>query len=414
VAKIHHFQLFGLRKQKYNWLLENDLASTKWKELKPESPFHLFIPYDTGLLKEYEQGCKITDIMPINTVGVVTGQDEKTIAYTKKAAEQLAQSHSISKDKIQKILYRPFDERFIVYDSKVVTRPRQEVMRHMLAGENLGLITVRQQSVQMDWSLVGATNSIIESSVISNKTAEINYLFPIYLFPNPEKPLGEKSVWPLGKDGRQPNLDKKFVEEFSKRLGMEFVPERGFHRRDAEGHLCPAEKTKLGPEDVFNYIYAVFHSPEYRKRYAEFLKIDFPRAPMTSNKKLFAKLCELGDELVRWHLLEPGAASRAPTPEIKYPVPGENRVEKGFPKYSEERVYINKEQYFEPVPEEVWNFYIGGYQVLDKWLKDRKGRDLSHEDLEHYRKIVAALSSTIRLMAEIDKAIDSHGGWPIK
>ena len=165
-------------------------------------------------------------------------------------------------------------------------------------------------------------------------------------------------------------------------------------------------ETTFGPEDVFHYAYAVFHSPTYRSRYAEFLKIDFPRLPLTSDPALFAALVRLGRELVAFHLLK--------TPRVddfitSYPVTGDNKVEKV--QYTDGKVYINPRQYFGGVPAEVWNFKIGGYQVCDKWLKDRKGRVLSGEDIRHYQRVVVALQETIRLMAEVIKIITT---WPIK
>ena len=279
----------------------------------------------------------------------------------------------------------------------------------MMAGENLGLISARSnKSGEMNHFF--CTRYIMETKCGESTTQSC--VFPLYLHPDPAKPLGEKRDWPLGKEGRWPNLDKKFVDEFSKRLGMEFDS-----TLSADKSVCGPKDGKYGPEDVFNYIYAIFHSPEYRRRYAEFLKIDFPRVPMTANKKLFQKLCELGGELVAWHLLEEGQTGVSvplSVPRIRYPVSGENRVEKGFPKYDDAkaRVFVNNDQYFDGVPQEVWDFYIGGYQVAVKWLKDRRGRSLSHDDLAHYQKIVVALSETIRLMAEIDKVIDAHGAWP--
>ncbi|HOI69241.1 MAG TPA: hypothetical protein PLN41_05795 [Methanothrix sp.] len=188
----------------------------------------------------------------------------------------------------------------------------------------------------------------------------------------------------------------------------------------------------FGPEDVFDYIYAVFHSPRYRERYAEFLKIDFPRVPLTSDREKFRSLVKLGGELVALHLLESSILAR---PATRYPVVGDNRVEKGHPKYFAPgevgpgsgskggdgdgdgavlevgRVYINKSQHFEGVPPEVWEFQVGGYQVCDKWLKDRRGRQLSYDDLTHYQKMIAALKETIRLMEEVDSAV---GEWPLK
>ncbi|PJA28863.1 MAG: hypothetical protein CO189_03855, partial [candidate division Zixibacteria bacterium CG_4_9_14_3_um_filter_46_8] len=170
----------------------------------------------------------------------------------------------------------------------------------------------------------------------------------------------------------------------------------------------------FGPEDIFHYIYAVFHSPTYRSRYAEFLKIDFPRVPLTSNQTLFRTLCGLGKELVDLHLMEKHGPDLA-----GYPVDGSHQVEKV--RYSEPgkcsaggRVWINDAQYFGNVSPEVWEFHIGGYQVCQKWLKDRKGRTLSYDDQTHYQYIVSALSETIRIMSEIDQAIDQHGGWPIR
>jgi len=153
-------------------------------------------------------------------------------------------------------------------------------------------------------------------------------------------------------------------------------------------------------------MYAIFHSPTYRTRYAEFLKIDFPRLPLTSDKKLFAKLVAKGKELVELHLLKSPKVDEFIT---TYPVSGDNKVEKVS--FTGGKVHINLRQYFGGVPEEVWNFKIGGYQVCDKWLKDRKGRALSGEDITHYQRVVVAIKETIRLMKEIDKAIPQ---WPIE
>jgi very-short-patch-repair endonuclease len=168
------------------------------------------------------------------------------------------------------------------------------------------------------------------------------------------------------------------------------------------------------PEDIFHYIYAIFHSPTYRSRYAEFLKIDFPRVPVTSDVTLFRSLCELGKELVSLHLLESPQVGQFIT---RYPVAGDNRVEKGYPRYVPPkddrpgRININKTQYIEDVSPELWEFYIGGYQVLQKWLKDRQGRQLSYDELTHYQQMVVALHQTMDLMETIDNVIPE---WPIQ
>jgi hypothetical protein len=194
-------------------------------------------------------------------------------------------------------------------------------------------------------------------------------------------------------------------------------------------------KTTFGAEDLFHYMYAILHSPTYRTRYAEFLKMDFPRIPITSNRKLFKALAKLGGELVSYHLLEATDLKVSSKLKTSYPIKGEDEIEKGMPKYfpkgvpglnpkddvSTDRVYISQYyqfkgdgQYFAGITPEVWNFHIGGYQVCEKWLKDRRGRKLEYDDIEHYRKVVRAIERTIELMRDVDKAIDDAGGFPIE
>jgi predicted helicase len=262
----------------------------------------------------------------------------------------------------------------------------------MLAGENLGLIATRQTRDQWDVH--------VSSTICAHKCCsayDINSLFPLYLYPNGGD-LIQSSPWPAGKGGRRPNLSPGFVAECGAKLGSVFVP-------DGVGDL----KKTFGPEDVFHYAYAVLHSPTYRSRYSEFLKIDFPRLPLTSDRKLFARLCAVGAELVGLHLLEV-----VPEPQATYPQSGDSVVDK--PRYKPPtdeaagRVYVNKTQYFDNVPPEVWEFHVGGYQVCQKWLKDRKGRTLSYDDTQTYRKITEALRRTGELMDQIDRAIPN---WPL-
>lgn len=196
---------------------------------------------------------------------------------------------------------------------------------------------------------------------------------------------------------REPNFSSQFIAEVASRLGLTFIP-------DGVGDL----KKTFGPEDVFHYMYAVFHAPTYRARYAEFLKIDFPRLPLTRNLPLFRQLCALGQQLVALHLLEHPKLAH---PKTSFKGTGDNTVAKGYPKYEEETVWVNPTQGFARVPAEVWNFHVGGYQVCHKWLKDRRERTLSADDIAHYQKVVVALSETIRLMHEIDAAIP---GWPLE
>ncbi len=423
-ANIYHTDLYGLRDNKYGWLNSNSIDTTEWIQLNPQAPFYLFFRQNTDLLAEYEPGWKVTDIFPVNSVGIVTARDELTIQWSREEiwktvidfadllpetarlkyrlgedardwkvelAQKDLRSHPYLATKESKpfrellapILYRPFDIRYTYYTGKsrgFHCMPRGEVMRHMLAGENLGLISCRQHSQQSDWSLCGVTNSIIESCVVSNKTKEINYLFPLYLYPNPSNPKElEEPV--------RPNLSPAFLKDITAKLG--YTPT---------------------PETIFYYIYAIFHSPTYRTRYAEFLKIDFPRVPLTSNNQLFTQLAEYGEELVALHLMKSPKLNNPITQFVKNN--GNQIVDAGHPKYTNGAVIINRKgDKFTGVPESVWNFYVGGYQVCQKWLKDRKGRQLSDEDIQHYQGIVVALQETIKLMDKIDQAIP---GFPIQ
>ncbi len=282
--------------------------------------------------------------------------------------------------------------------------PRPDVMYHMLAGPNLGLAIGRAGQVinQNEWNIVYCTKNITDLNLYRRGG---NNLFPIYLYPRTSSSQNKlaSNSWPPGPGGRVPNLNREFVASFESRLNLKFVS-------DGYGDLI----STFGPEDIFDYIYCILHSHTYRNRYAEFLKIDFPRVPLISNLDLFRELCAMGKKLVALHLLESPQLTQLIT---RYTVPGDNFVEKGFPKfvtYEEDQqgyVYINKKQYFEGVPKDVWEFHVGGYQVCERWLKERRGRQLCYNDLTHYQKIIVALNETIRLMAEIDQTIPE---WPIK
>jgi predicted helicase len=237
---------------------------------------------------------------------------------------------------------------------------------------------------------------------------DIGTVFPLYLYGDGQqerKGGGGTMLMALFEPaaaygGRRANLNPKFIADVTQRLGLKWVP---VDRGDL--------KKTVGPEDVFHYAYGVFHSPTYRTRYAEFLKIDFPRLPLTSDLQLFRALAGKGAELVALHLMESPKLDALLT---EYPVKGDNEVEKVQYTDNDQRVWINSTQYFSGVPKAVWDFHVGGYQVCEKWLKDRKTRKLTYDDLQHYQKTVVALHETIRLMAEIDSVVEKHGSWPIK
>ncbi len=451
MATVHHAHLWGPREVyegspknkrlssgKYYWLSHNDLATTEWSQIEPLPPFYFFKPQNTNLLAEYEQGLKVTTIFPVNSVGLYTARDALTIHWSEEAtwnlltdfialpseetrmkynlgndsrdwqvalAQKDVKSSGPSKSHVVPILYRPFDTRYTYYTGisrGFLCMPRQEVMRHMLKGKNVGLITNRQ--VNTDFQHVLCAKTITNDCTVSSETKERSYLFPLYLYPDQNmKGLFDTDVPATGSIARHPNLSPVFISNISNKLGMQFI-------QDGKGDL----QQTFGPEDVFNYMYAVFHSPTYRTRYAEFLKSDFLRLPLTSNADLFHELCKLGDRLVSLHLIE-----KTGPITTKYPVSGNNLVEKveytkPADKPEQGRVWINKTQYFEYVPPEVWEFHVGGYQVCHKWLKDRKGRTLSFDDTKHYQRVVAALAETIQLMDQIDETIEMGGGWPIE
>jgi predicted helicase len=464
LAEVKYTDLWGLREDKDRYLLENDVSTTDWQELEPVAPYFFFVPKELDLQEEYEKGWSIADVFPVNAGGIKTHRDHFVIDFGEerlrariaafrdkalsddevrerfglkdtrdwelKEARRGLQSDEEWESRFTECLYRPFDVRSLYYSYHIVEWPRFEVMRHF-GSPNLGLLSSRNY-------IRDTFSSILVSKLITEmKTAEStrgSYCFPLYLYPDAGERYerttaienAKKSVRDSGKTAgeefdaeqfrvtklimrlfpneyypRWPNIHPDFIADVEKRLGLSFIP-------DGKGDL----EACFGPEDILHYAYAVFHSPTYRERYAEFLKIDFPRLPLTSDRELFKSLAEKGEELVSLHLMESPKLNHLIT---SFPVPGSNEV--GRVRYTEPgqdvpgRVYINKTQYFEGIEPEVWEFQIGGYQVLHKWLKDRKGRKLTFDDLFHYQKIVVALKETMRLMGEIDDLILS---WPIE
>ena len=433
-ARVLHADLWGEREDdsgngKYNWLASNNIETTDWEELSPDAPLYLFVPRDDELLDEYSAGWSLPEIFSPNGTpapGIVTTHDQFAISWdAQEAASKVAQllatssegearlrwrlcsqsqwqydramgelANGLWRDQIKPILYRPFDVRTTVFNSNVAVHRRERVMRHILAGENLGLITTRQ--TRDDWSCL-ATSSINGHKACA--AYDINYTFPLYIYPTKQ----EIAAGLYAAGDREPNLAPTFTGALASSLGLQFIP-------DGSGDL----QNTFVPEDVFHYIYAVFHSPAYRERYDQFLRADFPRVPLPGGAVLFRDLAELGRRLVDAHLLRSDAVSTSPT---SFPIPGDNVVAPGYPKYTpgdaddNGRVYINRSQYFAGVAPAVWQFRIGGYQPMAKWLQDRRRRALSsYDDLEHYRRMTAAIARTLELMPQIDNAISSAGG----
>ena len=410
------------------WLAANSVETTAWTDLAPKPPLYLFVPRDEELLEEYEAAWSIPAIFSPNgdpAPGIVTTHDQFAISWTPAEAaakvERLLATTSEDearsqwrlcsqnqwvygrakreladgswRERIEPILYRPFDVRTTVFDGNVAVHRRQRVMRHMLGGKNLALATTRATEIAGGWEHVFISRNLIQHHTVSLK--EVNYLFPLYIYP-PRGPKPEDNPF-----RREPNIDQDFITALSAAIGLDFIT-------DGTGDL----DTTFGPEAVLHYVYAMLHSPEYRCRYADFLKSDFPRIPLTSDRALFAKLATLGKQLAALHLMETeGEATPA------FPVVGSNRIEKL--RYAPPtanlpgQVWINRDQYFEGFAPATWTFAIGGYRPAEKWLKDRKDRVLSFDDITHYRRICAALADTPGIMARIDETIAVHGGWPL-
>lgn len=413
-ARVFHAELWGGRQKKYDWLSQNDASQTHWDELTPSEPHFFLVPKDFDAVSEYNHGWKLVDVFTLFQNGVKTDRDNLFIDFERNGlSERMLKFYSdegltekfrmtfrvedsssydllsrrfktrFNDQNIYQFLYRPFDIRWLYYSRGITSRPAYEVMQHMLVNRNIGLITTRKTQEKF-----GTLCSRLLTGHKSVAAYDINTIFPLYLYHATDQLNASAS--------RCPNLSLEFLKALAEKLELPQVSPHGL-------------PWGLTPEDIFHYSYAVLHSPAYRKRYAEFLKIDFPRLPLTDNRDLFFRLAALGREVAALHLMESPKLNDLIT---EYPVKGTDVVEKVQYNDQDGRVWINHTQYFGGVPTEVWCFHIGGYQVCEKWLKDRKGRKLTYEDTRHYQQIIVALHETIPLMTEIDTVIRQHGDWP--
>ncbi|HEY5510728.1 MAG TPA: type ISP restriction/modification enzyme [Prolixibacteraceae bacterium] len=414
LGQVFHYDLYGKRELKYNFLLDNTLNSVPYKELVNTQPNFFFTSKDFVEEKTYSKGFSIPELLPLNSLGLLTKRDDLSVDFdqqnledkityfldeTKSVDEVCNRFNLVIKDKdkwdanltrsnvsksdikeqIRNFQYRPFDNRKVFYNSYFVARPNTKVLRHFIK-ENAGLIICRQgQAVGGDeWNVVFTCKYLTDQNIYRRGGGTV---FPLYLYPETN---GQLTIEQTAE--KIPNLNLEIVRQIKDHLGLEFTNEKE-----------PTENT-FAPIDLLDYIYAVLHSPTYREKYKEFLKIDFPRVPYPKDKDTFWQLVKLGGELRQIHLLESPIVQDYIT---QYPEDGDNTVTKV--KFQDGKVYINENQYFNNVPEVAWNFYIGGYQPAQKWLKDRKDRKLDFDDILHYQKIIVALSETERIMREVDK-----------
>lgn len=421
LGKVFHFDLWGKRDVKYDFLLKNSLNSIDYKNIQYSKPFYFFIPKNEDGKAQYENGFRIDSIFLKNVSGIVTMGDNFIVEENKDvlrrriwdylngntSKEKLNNEFGLGKnyadfiiankekikfdeEKLVLMSYRPFDNKYTYFDNRLIWRWREEVMKNFLSGKNVGLVVARQ--CVSDWRYVFISNLIGEFNLTSTAGRfGSGYYFPLYLYPENSEQYSTDDL------DRTPNLNMRIVDKIATQINHAFLPDENL-----VCDLAPGIDGSFSPLDLLDYIYAVLHSPTYREKYKEFLKIDFPRVPYPKNAETFWQLAELGAQLRETHLMENVSRKDvARNVSVKYDIPGDHIVENIV--YKNDKIYINKTQYFDNVPQIAWNFYIGGYQPAQKWLKDRKGRALSYDDILHYQNIIGALLETDRLMKEIDK-----------
>jgi len=401
LAQVFQSDLWGDRAGKYEFLWKNGASGNFWEKLENREPQYPFVQRNYDLEKAFKSGFGLQAFMTVNSVGIVTARDALTIDMDKdtlwKRVQDFAnlepeiarEKYSLGKDaqdwtvegaqndvrdkltdqKIVPICYRPFDTRWTYFTGTsrgFQCRPREAVMRHMAHHENLALCVPGQTK--------DGLGGIAVRSIAGHKAFgayDINSLFPLYLYPS-EQDLDQN---------RRVNFDDKLWKKLQK---LTQHPTHGI------------------PDEIatFDYIYGVLHSPLYRDTYAEFLKIDFPRIPWPSSPDEFWDISEKGSQLRRLHLMEPDAVGETP-----FPFKGEGAAQVDKLRYEDGKVWINDTLFFDGVPVIAWEFFIGGYQPAQKWLKDRKGRELSFDDVKHYQKIIKILAETDRIMKTITMKI---------
>jgi len=409
LGQVFHVNLQGKRDFKYETLNSNSINTFKWQKIEYEEPYNFFVPKDFTSNVEYNNGFQTNLLFIQSGSGLITDRDSLFFDEDKKnLIERMKEllSGNLGKEFIEKwrvvdssgynlterikkikfdincireCNYRPFDRKYIYYQVGLTSRPGFENFKHVIDKENICLL-VKRQFNGYNFSHVLISNKLNEVRFIENAFAHANVL-PLYLYPETN---GQQTIEQTAE--RTPNLNAEIVKRIADNLGLTFTYEK------------ETTENTFAPIDILDYIYAVLHSPTYREKYKEFLKIDFPRVPYPKDKETFWQLVKLGGEIRQIHLLESPVVDKYIT---QYPIDGDNIV--GKIKYENGNVYINDTQCFANVPEIAWNFYIGGYQPAQKWLKDRKERKLEFDDILHYQKIIVALTETSRIMKEIDE-----------
>ncbi len=348
LGKVYYYDLYGKREDKYAFLENTPFTEVEYKELNPIAPMYFFVPKDFELMEEYEKGVKINELFSLGSMGITTGRDKELVSMQPFKSENNLP-----------YCYRPFDVQWIDYDVERIARARENIMVH-LKKQNTALCLIKINSSSDGLFKVLVSSCMTDKTILSSK--DNANVFPLYLYTDE-----------FGKETKVANLNEDEWQKFNNAIGRTTTP-----------------------EELLAYIYAVLHSPRYRERYKEFLKIDFPRIPLPASESEFDRLAQIGQQLIDLHLMTDTQRWKCST---TFPEEGSQLID--LLKWKDNKVWINEKQYFGNVPEIVWNFFIGGYQPAQKWLKDRKGRTMSFDDIKHYLHIVHALTETIKLMQKL-------------
>ena len=385
LAKVYHYDLFGKREDKYKFLFDNNLDNIEWKELKFEAPFFLFIPQNEIIKSEYDRGISVKDMFRISNVGIVTSKDAVLIANSKEELENqiLENYNEFDVSFINIISYRPFDKRFIYYDDKKLERARKEVMEHFLNNKNnIGLVCDRGTKLQ-DISNIFISDKLIDLHLVGSGS----YIFPLYIYDteNVRKILREENEEVGGMFEDIKHFENKVrIENFTPKF-RKFINEK---------------YGEIKPEEILGYIYAILFHKEYRKKYLDFLKIDFPKIPFVESKDYFLKFAKLGEELYNLHLGNLKIQKEVGEPMFKDNKNKNEKIVKAIYNENEKDLFVNESLYFKNVDKEVWEYKIGGYQVLDKYLKSHKNENI---DYEHFENVIKILARSIEIESEISK-----------
>lgn len=385
LAKVYHYDLFGKREDKYKFLFDNNLDNIEWKELKFEAPFFLFIPQNEIIKIEYDRGISVKDMFRISNVGIVTSKDAVLIANGKEELENkiLKNYNEFDASFVNIISYRPFDKRFIYYDDKKLERARKDVMEHFLNNKNnIGLVCDRGTKLQ-DISNIFISDKLIDLHLVGSGS----YIFPLYIYDteNVRKILREENEEVGGMFEDIKHFENKVrIENFTPKF-RKFINEK---------------YGEIKPEEILGYIYAILFHKEYRKKYLDFLKIDFPKIPFVESKDYFLKFAKLGEELYNLHLGNLKIQKEVGEPMFKDNKNKNEKIVKAIYNENEKDLFVNESLYFKNVDKEVWEYKIGGYQVLDKYLKSHKNENI---DYEHFENVIKILTRSIEIEAEISE-----------